>query len=104
MSIKVQNFGNVENVTVIEFGHGTLSVVNGTNDGYKSLLIREKEFSPIGEKGEFKADSDEFEPQIAIIFHNQESFEIFKEYVNNIDIEFKKKNINLNNKHNEKHI
>ncbi len=88
MSIKKSNFGNVENVTIVEFGKGTLSVVNGTNDGYKSLLIKEKEFTPIGEKGEFKANSDEFEPQIAIVFHNRESFEVFKEYVNYIDDEF----------------
>jgi len=89
MSIKVKNFGNVKNVTVVEFGHGTLAVVNGTNEGYKSLLIKEKQFNPIGEKGEFKTNSDEFEPQIAIVFHNVESFEVFKEYVNNIDLEFK---------------
>lgn len=88
MSIKQSNYGNIENVTIVEFGKGTLSIVNGCNDAYKSLLIKEKEFNPIGEKGDFKTKSDEFEPQIAIVFHNRESFNVFKEYVNNIDNEF----------------
>lgn len=92
MSIKKLKYGNVENVTVVEFGKGTLSIVNASNEDYKSLLIKEREFAPIGTKGKFKVDSDEFKPQIAIVFHNRESFEIFKEYVNNIYNEFSNEN------------
>ena len=88
MSIKKLKYGNVENVTVAEFGKGTISIVNAKNDNYKMLLIKEKEFSPIGEKGEFKSNSDEFEPQIVIAFKNRESFDVFKEYVNNIEADF----------------
>lgn len=88
MSIIKGKYGNVEDVIIIEFGKGTLSVCNGTNEKYKSLLIREKEFAPIGQKGELNKTSDEFKPEVAIVFHNKESFDVFKEYVNNINIEY----------------
>jgi len=88
MSIKKGKYGNIEDVTIVEFGFGTISIVNGKADKHKSLFIKQKEFSPIGEKGEFKSNSDEFEPQIAIVFHNKESFDVFKEYVDNIERQF----------------
>ena len=87
------NYGNINGVTVVEFGKGTLSVTNGINPkGHKSLLIKQSEFSPIGEKGDFHETSDDFKPEIVIVFHNIESFEVFKEYVNNIDAEFSSEN------------
>lgn len=86
--VTTNKFGNVENVVIAEFGNGTIAIVNGTNKTHKSLLIREKEFVPIGEKREFKASSDEFEPQIALVFKNKESFDVFFEFVQNIKNEF----------------
>ena len=88
MSIKKLKYGNVENVTVVEFGKGTVSLVNTQNENYKLLLIKEKEFSPIGEIGEFKSTTDEFEPQIVLAFKNRESFDVFKEFINNIETDF----------------
>lgn len=88
MSIKKLKYGNVENVTVVEFGKGTVSLVNTQNDNYKLLLIKEKEFSPIGEIGEFKSTTDEFEPQIVLAFKNRESFDVFKEFISNIETDF----------------
>lgn len=82
------NYGNVENVTVAEFGKGTLSVVDGTNDGYLSLLIKTKEFSPIGEVSGSEKSSDEFKPELVLAFHNAASFEVFYEYVENIREKF----------------
>jgi len=87
--ITKQNYGNVENVTIIEFGNGTLSVCNGTNEN-KVLFIKEKEFTPIGEKGEFIPTSDEFKPDVAIVFKNKESFDVFYEYVERIREQFEK--------------
>ena len=88
MSIKKLKYGNVENVTVVEFGKGTVSLVNTQNDNYKLLLIKEKQFSPVGEIGEFKSTTDEFEPQIVLAFKTRESFDVFKEFVNNIETDF----------------
>jgi len=88
MSIKKLKYGNVENVTVVTFGQGTISLVNAQNDNYKLLLIKEKEFSPIGEICEFKSNTDEFEQQIVLAFKNRESFDVFKEFVNNIEKDF----------------
>lgn len=82
------NYGNVENVTVAEFGKGTLSVVDGINDGYLSLLIKTKEFSPIGEVSGSEKSSDEFKPELVLAFHNAASFEVFYEYVENIREKF----------------
>ena len=90
MSILKTDLAKTNNVTIIEFGKGTLAVTNATNkkDGYKSILIKKKEFSPIGDINSPTKDSDEFKPEIAIVFYNKESFNVFKEYVNNIDLEF----------------
>ena len=88
MILKNINYGNVENVTVAEFGKGTLSITDGANDGYLSLLIKSKEFSPIGEVSGSEKSSDEFKPELAIVFHNKESFDVFSEYVENIRKKF----------------
>ena len=89
MITKNTNYGNINGVTVVEFGKGTLSVTNGINPkGHKSLLIKQSEFSPIGEKGDFHETSDDFKPEIAIVFHNKESFDVFKEYVDKIELDF----------------
>jgi hypothetical protein len=45
-------------------------LVNTQNDVYKLLLIKEKSF-PIGEVGEFKSTTDDFEPQIVLAFKKQ---------------------------------
>lgn len=81
---KNANYGNVENVIVAEFGKGTLSVVDGCNDGYLSLLIKSKNFSPIGEVCGTERTSDEFKPELALVFNNKESFDVFYEFVENI--------------------
>ncbi len=88
MSIKKLKYGNVENVTVVEFGKGTISLADTQNENYKLLLIKEKEFSPIAKIGEFKSTIDEFEPQIVLAFKNRESFNLFKEFINNIETDF----------------
>ena len=88
MILKNINYGNVENVTVAEFGKGTLSITDGANDGYLSLLIKSKEFSPIGEVSGSEKSSDEFKPELAIVFHNKESFDVFYDYVENIRKKF----------------
>ena len=83
------DYGNVKNVTVVEFGKGTLSIVDGANnEGFLSLLIKTKDFSPIGEVSGSEKNSDEFSPEIAIVFNNKESFDVFYEFVENIKRKF----------------
>ena len=90
MSIIKTDLSKTNNVTIVEFGKGTLLVTNGTNKigGYKSILIKKKEYSQIGEVNPLTKNSDEFNPEISIVFRNKESFDVFKEYVNNIELEF----------------
>lgn len=83
------DYGNVENVTVAEFGKGTLSITDGANDeGYLSLLMKSKDFTPIGEVCGSEKNSDEFKPELAIVFRNKASFDVFYEYVENIRKKF----------------
>lgn len=83
MSIKKEKYGNTEDVTIIEFGNGTLEIVNGENCEYKSLLIKSNnKIKEIGEEISYYDNSDVFKPEIALVFHNKESFNIFKEYFN----------------------
>jgi hypothetical protein len=83
------NYGNVENVIVAEFGKGTLSITDGANDnGYLSLLIKSKDFTPIGQVSGNEKNSDEFKPELAIVFYNKASFYVFLEYVENIKQKF----------------
>lgn len=86
---KAAKYGNIENVTVAEFGKGTLSITDGANrEGFLSLLIKSKEFSPIGKVSGSEKDSDEFKPELALVFHNKQSFDVFLEYVENIKEKF----------------
>jgi hypothetical protein len=54
---------------------------------FTNYYIKEKSF-PIGEVGEFKSTTDDFEPQIVLAFKNRESFDVFKEFINNIETDF----------------
>lgn len=83
------SYGKVKKVTIAEFGKGTISIVDGANeDGRLSLLMKTKDYSPIGDISGSEKNSDEFKPQLVITFHNKESFDVFYEYVENIKRKF----------------
>jgi hypothetical protein len=63
MSIKKLKYGNVEDVTVVTFGHGIVSLVNTQNDVYNYYLSKKRVFT-IRRIGEFKSTTDEFEPKL----------------------------------------
>lgn len=89
MSIKKLTFGNVDNVTVASFGFGTVRVVNSTGKNHKAILLgSNKEPKEIGSIGDKHITSDEFNPEIAIVFHNEESFSVFEEFIQNIREEY----------------
>lgn len=77
-------YGNVPNVTVVEFGEGTVSIANGKNQDHVSLVMKTIEKHEIGEVLGKDTSSDEFEPEVVICFTNKESFDVFYEYVQNI--------------------
>lgn len=85
-------YGNVEDVTIVEFGYGTLSITNSiANDySYQSLLIKSQSApQKIGSIGGIKHEnSDDFNPELAIVFHSEESFSVFEEFVKNIRKEY----------------
>jgi len=89
--ITKKNYGNIENVTIAQFGYGTMRVVNATaaDGSYKAILLGDQEQPrKIGEVGEFCNDSDEFNPKMALSFANKESFDVFCIYIDNLKKEF----------------
>jgi hypothetical protein len=84
-----KKYGNIKNVTIVEFGSGTTRIVNANGEGYKALLLgSQKEPKKIGEIGEKFPTSDEFNPEVVITFWNEESFTVFEDFVKNIREEF----------------
>ncbi len=85
---KSTKYGNVENVTVAEFGNGTISITNGGNDNHLSLVMKTIEKNQIGTVIGGEISSDEFKPELAIVFTNKESFQVFYEFVQNVAKDF----------------
>lgn len=88
---KKVKYGNVENVTIAEFGYGTLRITNSiaNNDSYKALLIgSQSNPEKIGSIGIKHTNSDDFNPELVIVFHSEESFSVFEEFVKNIRKEY----------------
>lgn len=86
--IRKIKYANIDNVTVVEFGLGTVSIVDAEGEDYQSLLIKTNDFTPIGEITGSEKNSDEFKPELALVFHSKESFDVFFSYVENIKQRF----------------
>ena len=85
---KSTKYGNVENVTVAEFGNGTISITNGGTAHHLSLVMKTIDKHQIGEVIGGEISSDDFKPELAIVFTNKESFQVFYEYVQNVARDF----------------
>lgn len=94
-------FGNIKNVTVVEFGKGTLSVVDGKSSSVsnRGILIKEQEYCPIGEVRGTSNTSDDFQPQVVLLFNNIQSVAVLKEYVDNVYNGFLIDNTEVNTGH-----
>lgn len=90
MVLKNINYGNVPNVTVAEFGNGTISICSSKGEGYEGLLMKSHDKRPIGEIGKKHDDSDSFKPELSIVFRNYESFNVFFDAVLEVKNEFEK--------------
>jgi|11BtaG_2_1085332.scaffolds.fasta_scaffold06836_9 hypothetical protein len=70
-------FGNLKDVTVLEFGKGDIQVQPSLGDDYTAVLFKTDEINPIGTEHETKGkDSDWFKTEIAMTFTNVESLDV----------------------------
>jgi len=84
MIIKNKMYGNITKVTVAEFGKGTILTNVGINDNnlYVSVLLKtDKKPKKIGFRESFKGTSDDFKPEIALVFYNKESIDVLIERI-----------------------
>ncbi|GGH24788.1 hypothetical protein FAZ19_16170 [Sphingobacterium alkalisoli] len=92
MIYKNIQYGNTKGVTVVEFGNGSLNIVDsyGVNDDHRSILIHQQDARPIGSGGEFLKgmSADDFNPEVVLHFKNIEGLKVLKEFVDNIYNEF----------------
>jgi hypothetical protein len=75
---------DVEGITLIESGLGTLQVTTGiTTEGIHSLVIRGNEYIPVGQesKNEEGTTTDDFKPDVMFLFHNEEGLDVILEYL-----------------------
>lgn len=88
-------FQNTSNVTVLEFGDGTVTLQGCYIPDSETKIIMYKSSPPdkIGlSKSEFKT-TDEFEPEIVMSFKNKESFDAVYDYMTFIKNEYLKDSV-----------
>jgi len=91
--ITVENYGDVENVTIAQFGNGTMRVTSGKakDNSHKGIFMGDSDVKhEIGEHLPYAPTTNEFKPKIAILFDNKESFDVFFDYVMVVKEEFEK--------------
>jgi len=88
---KNANYGAIENVTLVQFGKGTISIVSGTTENHESILMKTCPKRTIGSRGVKVEDSNIYKPEVAIAFHSEESFNVFFEIVLEVKASFESK-------------
>lgn len=94
--ITKENYGNIENVTICQFGNGTMRICSASaKDGsYEGILMGDiDEPQEIGGIMPKVNNSDEFAPKVVITFENKVSFDVFCIYVDNIKKRFEEKQL-----------
>jgi hypothetical protein len=80
MIYKNAKYGEVENVTILEFGKGDILVCNASNDKYKheSIIFKSQDPTPIGtEDSTFTGKTtNEYAPEVMMIFTKPESIDV----------------------------
>ncbi|MEI7488383.1 MAG: hypothetical protein WCJ72_13440 [Chryseobacterium sp.] len=74
---------NTNNVTILEFGDGSILIQGGLipKTGTKLIMFKNKAPGAIGLSKSELTNSDEFEPEIALSFKNMESFDAVYDYM-----------------------
>ena len=81
------DYAAVKDVTTVEFGNGTLRIVNGIQEdnSHASILMKTSPKKPVGDTiPSGNINSDEFEPQVVLVFNNIEGLEVLQEFINNV--------------------
>lgn len=94
-------FGKTEDVTLIEYGFGTTvnTIINGIRgsreegDPYKGLVIKSGVPSPIGKDLGRDKSVDEFEPEVVMLFYNEESLDVILGYLTKIKKKFEEERL-----------
>lgn len=80
--IQITNYANVEDVTVIDFGKGSINLAVAVNEKYMSLLMKSKDADKTG-----ATDSNDYKPEVAMIFNNSASVRILIEMLWKVELE-----------------
>ena len=80
MIYKNATWSEVENMTIAEFGNGTILIGSSEDAATKNklLIMKQSEPRPIGEdcNEEYKS-TDEFKPDLVVVFKNKAGFDVF---------------------------
>ena len=74
---------NTNNVTILEFGDGSILIQGGIipKTGTKLIMFKNQSSGTIGLSKSELTTADEFEPEIAMSFKNKESFDAVYDYM-----------------------
>lgn len=83
---KSHHYGGLPDVTLVEFGSGTVTVGIGLNTDHVSLLLKTQEAREIGQtiKVSEGATSDDYKPEVVMAFHNVESLDVVLDFLQKI--------------------
>lgn len=84
MIFKNFRFGKTENTTLVEFGHGTtisttmkgIKEFGGESLTYRGMVVKSSEPNPIAMDLGMCESVDKFEPELIMIFFNEESLDV----------------------------
>ena len=94
---KNAKYGELEDMDIIEFGNGTLELGLGSVEGHhKAIYLKEIEKTEIGINLGIKTVTD-MNPDLALVFRNKKSFDVFYEFVQCVKQEFEVDEINEEN-------
>jgi len=80
---KAATYGEIEDVTVVEFGNNTLSIATAiqSDKSHAAILIRE---IPMNSVPKDCKDSNEFTPEVVLILKNLAGLESLQECINDL--------------------
>lgn len=90
---------NTSNVTILEFGDGSISIQGGIipDTETKLIMFKNQESGTIGLSKSKMTTADEFEPEVALSFKNKESFDAVYDYMTYMKTIYIQEEINKNN-------
>jgi hypothetical protein len=91
MGLHLGEFLGIKNVNMIIYGKGDILTMVAGNNEIQILMMKQIDPGKIGRKGDNKPKTiKEFNPDIAIIFENEQSFQVFEQKIKEIRKQFNK--------------